>query len=73
MIYNISNYEKIKQDYNKLLQKVRDSWSPQYIKLLDLDKSKVSRIFKGKFDLLTLSRMASICGINCSIEFTERK
>jgi len=73
MIYNISNSEKIKQDYDRLLQKVRISWNTQDTKILNLDKSKVSRVFNGKFDLIYLSEMASFCGIDCSINFSERR
>jgi len=74
MIYNISNSEKIKQDYDRLLQKVRIDFSPQDRKQLGLEKSKVSRVLNSKqFDLLTLSDMASICGVDCNINFLERR
>jgi predicted XRE-type DNA-binding protein len=72
-MYEVSNSEKLLKDYNALLQIVKQRFIPQDAKVLNLNKSKVSRVLNGQFDIFTLSEMASICGLDVELNFVNRK
>lgn len=65
---DISQSAKFKQDYNNILQKVKNRWVGHLAKDIGISESKASRILTGKqFDVLTLCEMASIVNINISL------
>ena len=73
MLYKVSNSEKLLSDYSDLLQIVKQRWVASDLKFLKMNKSKASRVLNDKqIDFLTLSEMASICGIDCNFKFIDR-
>ena len=51
---DISNSERFKQDYEILLQKVKEKFRVKDAKFLEISEPKASRILNGlQFDILT--------------------
>lgn len=71
MIENISNTERFIQDYNVLLQKVKERWKKMDCKMIGISESKASRVFNGQFDILTLLEMASVCNLELETNIKE--
>ena len=70
---DISNSEKFKQDYEILLQKVKEKFRVKDAKFLEISEPKASRILNGlQFDILTLIEMASFVNIDVELFYKER-
>jgi len=68
----ISQSEKIKGQYKDLVAECKTKFKTRHGHSIDLDKSKVSRIYNTQFDLLALSEIASRIGIEVDITFRYR-
>ncbi len=67
---DISQSEIIKKQYNEILQKVKQRWAGHLADDINISKPKASRVLTGnQFDILTLSEMASIVGIEINITY----
>lgn len=72
-ISNISQSEKIKLQYKELVAECEKKFKTKNAHILDLDKTKVSRVYNKQFDLLTLSEIASLIGVEVDIIFKQRR
>ena len=73
MTDNISNTARFMSSYNYLLQQVKSRWIRSDCKMIGISESKASRVFNGQFDILTLLKMAAICGIELQCHTHEIK
>jgi len=76
MTYNkklISESEKFTIKYNELLQKVKLKLKVSNSDHVGLSKAKLSRLYNGQFDILTLIEVASVVGYNTDLNFYKRK
>lgn len=69
---NISESEKFMRSYNNLLQEVKLKFKVKNANLLELSQPKVSRLYNGQFDILTLIEIASLIGIDTELTFNKR-
>ena len=69
----VSQSEMFLQDYNILLQKVKQRFRVRDAKFIKISKSKASRVLNGQFDILTLCLMSAYVGYDVELFFKQRK
>ena len=69
----VSESEKFMIKYNELLQIVKQNVKVSNAHLVDLSKSKLSRLYNGQFDPNTLIELASIIGYDVQFSFCKRR
>jgi hypothetical protein len=70
---DISDSEKFIQEYNILLQKVKERFKVKDASWINISQPKASRVLNAKqFDIITLIKMASFAGYDVELFFKKR-
>jgi hypothetical protein len=69
---NVPDHETFLQNYQILLQKVRQRFKVKDHKYIEISKSKASRMLNGQFDIVTLIKMASFVDYDVTLFFCQR-
>ena len=71
---NISESERLKLQYEEILQKVKERFRVKDAEWINISQAKASRVLNNKqFDMITLCEMASFVGYNTNLQIIERK
>ena len=70
---DLSESERFKQQYFKILQKVKERFKVKYAECIRISEPKASRVLNAKqLDPITLTKMASFVGYEIDLTLKER-